>query len=97
MDVSKTNGKRSHMQGTLNKARTAAGVVVLHGNKEPEHKIIMHLTSALIAIIGRHQLTVQKLSGAIICEGCGELVGPDGALCEELQVIWDELYPNKQR
>jgi hypothetical protein len=89
------NGKRSRMYGSLNKALASAMGLVLIGNPDPEHKIIVHLSSALIAVVKRHQLTVQKFSGAIICEGCGEMVGPDGALCEEMQAIWNELYPDK--
>lgn len=80
------NGKRSRMQGQLTK-------LVRNGehSQDVKDQIIWYVASALLTVVERHMLTVQKFSGAIICEGCGELVGPEGALCEELQRIWDVL------
>jgi hypothetical protein len=84
--VDAPNGKRSQMYGQLTK-------LVRNGehSQDVKDQIIWYVASALLAVVDRHKLTDQKFSGAIICEGCGELVGPNGALCEELQGIWDVL------
>lgn len=94
--MSEENGKRSQMMGSLTKILNASVEMVQQGNKEPEHQILAHLSAGLLTVVARHQVTVTKFSGAVICEGCGELVGPDGALCEEMQSIWDAFYPNKR-
>jgi len=90
------NGKRSRMLGNVQLLYVTSLIPETSGRADNRDTLLQFTSGALLAVIQRHQLTVAKFGGAIICEGCGELVGPDGALCEELQVIWDKLYPGDQ-
>jgi hypothetical protein len=90
------NGKRARLLGNLRLIQGVSELPIYRQRADAKDHLIQAMSKALLAVAMRHQLTVQKFGGMIICEGCGELVGPDGELCEDLQVVWDALYPKRE-